>query len=104
MTVLARIVTGRRSKWWVLGIWLVVFAVALPVGSKLQDVTSDSTTNFLPGDAESTKVQRLLDKDFASGETAVGIVLYRRDGGLTEADKRRIVADAQKVTKVIPVV
>src|SRR5688500_11342309 len=104
MATLARLVTGRRSKWWVLGIWIVVLAIAAPIGSKLADATSDSTTNFLPAGAESTEVQRLLDKDFASGETAVGLVVYRRPGGLTAADKAKIASDAQKLKSAVPLI
>ncbi|CAA9508702.1 MAG: transporter, MMPL family [uncultured Solirubrobacteraceae bacterium] len=104
MASLARFVTGRRTKWYVVLIWLVLLVVAGPIGAKLADVTSDSTTSFLPGSAESTEVQRLLDKRFASGETATGLILYQRDGGLTDADKQKIAADAAKVKDEIPVI
>jgi putative drug exporter of the RND superfamily len=104
MASLARFVAGRKTKWWVLGIWLVVFAIATPIGAKLADATTDSTTSFLPANAESTEVQRILDERFASGETAVGLVVYRRPGGLTPADRAKIASDAAKVKRAIPVI
>ncbi|HEX6585283.1 MAG TPA: MMPL family transporter [Solirubrobacterales bacterium] len=88
-------VTGRIGKWVVLGLWIVIVAAMSPIGSKLSDETQDDTTSFLPESAESTEVVRILDDEFAAGETTRGLIVYNRDGGLTEADKRKIVADAQ---------
>ena len=82
----------------------MVGVVALsPLGAKLGDVTNDETASFLPADAESTEVQDLLKNRFPGGETALGLLVYRRQGGLTEADKARIRSDAQKVDDAIPV-
>jgi putative drug exporter of the RND superfamily len=72
-------------------------------GSKLADVTSDETASFLPEDAESTQVQELLKERFPGGETTLGLIVYRREGGLTQADRRRIAEDARKVDQAIPV-
>jgi putative drug exporter of the RND superfamily len=95
MRSFASIVSGRRGKWIVLGIWVVLFAALFPVGSKLSDEVEDDTTSFLPESAESTEVVELLDEEFPSGETTLGVVLYQRDGGLTPADREKIAADAK---------
>ena len=95
MRALAAFVSGRRGKWVMLAIWVVLFAALAPVGQKLSDVTRDDTTSFLPESAESTEVVHLLDDDFESGETTQGIIVYKRDGGLTPADKEKIVQDAR---------
>jgi putative drug exporter of the RND superfamily len=92
---LASFVSSRRGKWVVLGIWIVVFAALMPLGAKLGDETRDDTTSFLPASAESTDVVKILDEDFASGETTQGLIVYQRDGGLTAADKQKIAADAK---------
>jgi RND superfamily putative drug exporter len=81
----------------VLVLWLIVLAVAMPLGAKLQDETRDDTLSFLPESAESTEVVRILDQEFAAGETTNGVIVYQRDGGLTAADKRAIAADASAV-------
>jgi RND superfamily putative drug exporter len=39
-------------------------------------------------------VVEALDSRFASQETSQGIIVYQRDGGLTEADKQKIAEDA----------
>jgi RND superfamily putative drug exporter len=91
------VVTARRGKWLVLAIWLIAAFALFPVGSKLSDVTTDDTESFLPASAESTEVVRRLDQDFPQGETDTAIVVYKRSGGLTAADKQKIAADAQAI-------
>jgi RND superfamily putative drug exporter len=96
-------VAGRRGKWLVLAFWIVLLVVFAPLGSKLADKTQDDTESFLPKNAESTKVVRALDKDFKAGETSDGLIVYRRQGGLTAADKDKIRRDAFQVSSEIPV-
>jgi len=103
MTALARIVTGRRSKFVVIVVWVLAFAALTPLAMKLQDVTSDDTSSFLPAGAESTKVQELLDERFDAGETANGLVVYRREGGLTDDDRAKIASDARRIDDKLPV-
>jgi RND superfamily putative drug exporter len=95
VNALASFVSGRRGKWVVLGLWIVAFVAMMPVGAKLADETRDDTTSFLPESAESTEVVEILDRDFASGETTQGLIVYRRDAGLTAADREKIAADAE---------
>ncbi len=103
MSALASFVTGRRTKWVVIVLWIVGVIALSPLGSKLADATSDETASFLPADAESTQVQELLKERFPGGETTIGLIVYRREGGLTEADRERIAQDAARVDDTIPV-
>jgi putative drug exporter of the RND superfamily len=103
MSALASFVSGRRTKWVVIGLWIVaVFALA-PLGAKVADVTEDETASFLPAEAESTKVQELLKERFPGGETTIGLIVYKRAGGLTDADEAKIARDARRVDDAIPV-
>src|SRR3954452_10713578 len=102
MHKLAGVVTGRRTKWLVLVFWIVLAFVLGSVGSKLGDGTSDQTESFLPKNAESTKVLKRLNDDFAGGHRVNGIVLYERPGGLTAADKAKIRLDARRAAKALP--
>jgi len=103
MSALAHFVSGRRTKWLVIVLWIVAVAALSPLGAKVADVTSDETASFLPPEAESTKVQELLKDRFPGGETSIGLIVYRRPGGLTDADEATIAQDAQKVDEAIPV-
>jgi putative drug exporter of the RND superfamily len=92
---LASLVSGRRGKFAVLAAWVVAFVALMPLGSKLADETQDDTASFLPESAESTEVVETLDSEFDSGETTQGLIVYQRDGGLTEADQQKIADDAE---------
>jgi putative drug exporter of the RND superfamily len=82
----------------------VVVVLALsPLGAKLADVTNDETASFLPEDADSTRVQELLRDRFPGGETTLGLIVYKRAGGLTDADRGKIARDARRVDDAIPV-
>jgi RND superfamily putative drug exporter len=94
---LASVVTGRRFKWVVLVLWIIAVAALAPLGSKLSDETQDDTTSFLPESAESTEVVRILDDQFAAGETTQGLVVYENPDGLNEADKEKIRDDSVQI-------
>jgi RND superfamily putative drug exporter len=104
MRGLASIASGRRTKWLVLLAWVVILFVLAPLGSKLSGKTNDQTESFLPKNAESTKVVKLLKKEFPGGQTVNGLIVYARPGGLTAADKRKILADARAAQKALPLV
>src|SRR5215217_4026987 len=103
MARLARFVAGRRTKWAVLGFWLVLVLVVAGSGlsSKLADATNDRTESQLPKNAQSTEVLKLQQQRFASGQTVNGLIVYQRDGGLTPADQARIKADAVKADRAV---
>ena len=80
---LAAFVTGRRTKWLVLALWIVLAVALAGPGSKLADETNNDTESFLPDNAESTQVLRLLNDRFPEGKTPEALIVYRRPGGLT---------------------
>jgi RND superfamily putative drug exporter len=101
---LAALVTGRRGKWITLLAWIAVAVIIAPLGSKLADKTDNRTESFLPKSAESTKVVRLLNKELPGGQTITGLIVYHRPGGLTGADKAKMVADARAADAKLPLV
>ncbi|MBT2398925.1 MMPL family transporter [Streptomyces sp. ISL-100] len=87
----ARLVCGRRSKWAVVALWLVVMMLAFPLASKLTDAQDNQASSWLPGKAESTQV--LQESEEFRPEVTPAIVVYARDSGLTSADRARIADD-----------
>jgi len=90
-----------RAKWVVFGIWLVgIFIAAGPANlpGKFTDAENNESTSFLPGDAESTKTLAATE-DLQSGELAPAVIVYRRESGLTPADRRKIGADVRRMTQ-----
>jgi RND superfamily putative drug exporter len=89
---------GRRAKWVVFAVWIVAVmgmgAANLP--GKFSDAEKNESTSFLPGDAESTKALAVT-KELEGGERAATVIAFRRDTGLTAADKARIKTDTQRL-------
>jgi putative drug exporter of the RND superfamily len=91
---------GRRSKWAVFLVWIaamfVAFGANLP--GKFTDAEDNESTSFLPGDAESTEALAKAEA-LQGGELAPAVIVYRREGGLTGADRRKIAEDARRLTE-----
>ncbi|MEU6227819.1 MMPL family transporter [Streptomyces sp. NPDC047042] len=92
------LVCGRRAKWLVLVLWLVVLFLTAPFAQKLADAQDNDAASWLPGSAESTQVLH-LSEDFRP-EQIPAIVVYAREGGLTAADRGRISEDAAQLRKL----
>ena len=93
MRALARLVSGRRSAWAVLGGTLVVVALLfafLPSGGDEAVPPSG-----LPDDSQAAQVTALLD-DFPSSDATVGIVVWSRGGAeLSDADVAAVSSRAE---------
>ncbi|MEJ3403479.1 MMPL family transporter [Rathayibacter sp. YIM 133350] len=74
-------------------IWFALFGAGGASFGGLSDVVENDQSQFLPADAEATRVQN-LQSDFRTGDTIPAIVVYARDGGLSQADTAAIDADA----------
>lgn len=94
----ARLVCGRRSKWLVLLLWLVILVGSAPLAQKLTDAQDNDAQSWLPGSAESTQVLD-ISKDFRP-ETIPAVVIYAREGGLTVADRARIAKDVAQIKQL----
>jgi putative drug exporter of the RND superfamily len=81
--------TGPRTKWLVLGFWIIALVVSMPFAQKLTDVQDNQAQSWLPGSAESTKA---LDKlaAFQDQNDIPTSIVYERPSGLTDADLREI--------------
>ena len=102
MSRLLTVATGRTSKFVVAGIWLVaVFAMlGANLPGKYADAENNESTSFLPSDAESTRALAVTE-ELQGGEQAAVVVVYRREGGLTAADRERIAADRQELNEAV---
>src|SRR4051795_9402545 len=73
---------------------LLVFLVGALGGSyqgRLGEVQKNDNAAYLPATAESTQVGD-EQRRFTDVETVPGFVVYRRDGGLTDADRAAVTA------------
>ncbi|MFE6148449.1 MMPL family transporter [Streptomyces sp. NPDC057889] len=93
--------TKRRRAavpWTLLGLWIVVLAIAGPFAGKLSDVQHDRAVDYLPASADSTQVAKIQD-ELPGGESAELVLVYHRDGGLTAADRTTAAAQVARVDR-----
>ncbi|MET7693698.1 MMPL family transporter [Streptomyces sp. NPDC005483] len=95
---LAHLVCGRRAKWLVLALWLVVLFLTAPLASKLTDAQDNDAASWLPGSAESTQVLQ-LSEDFRP-EQIPAVVVYARESGLTPQERAEIAKDAAEIRQL----
>jgi putative drug exporter of the RND superfamily len=99
---LAKVVSGRRSKWVVIAVWVAILAALAPQGMTLSKVTTDetATAESLPADSQSAEVAKTLRERFPDGDPLLALAVYRRDGGLNKLDDAKIAADAAAIARL----
>jgi len=90
---------GRRGKWVVVVLWIVILAVGGSLAGKLTGAEKNDAKQWLPAQAQSTKVLA-LESRFQSPNVYPAVVVYDRSSGLTAADRAKAVADARKFTTI----
>lgn len=95
MRGILRAFPGRRSSWAVLAVWGALVVVFGPLGAKVADITNEEYV--LPESSDTVRVQKILATRFPGGDERPAIVVYRHEGGLTAADKQRILVDAREL-------
>ena len=90
---LAGALTGRVTKWIVLVVWLLVAAGSAGFASQLAEVQNNEASSWLPESAESTRALERLEP-FQDPNAIPTIVVYQRDGGLTQDDLAAIEENA----------
>jgi len=104
LAVIGKLLTlpaGRHSKWVVLAVWIAALAAtfAFDLPGKFAAAENNEATSFLPGDAESTAALEVTERLQGGEERAPTVVVYRRDGGLTAADRGVIAGDLQALNR-----
>jgi RND superfamily putative drug exporter len=92
---------GPRAKWVVFAIWIVGMVIAAGPANlpgKFTDAEDNESTSFLPGDAESTEALEAAE-ELQGGELAPAVIVYRRESGLTPADRQKIAEDVRRMTQ-----
>ncbi|MFH0516904.1 MMPL family transporter [Streptomyces sp. M41] len=94
----AHLVCGRRAKWVVLVLWLIVLFLTAPFAQKLADAQDNDAASWLPGSAESTQVLE-ISENFRP-EQIPAVVVLARDGGLTAQDRAAINEDVAELEQL----
>ena len=105
MTTNAPPVHGRRLLLRVLAAlvlvaaWLGVAAIGGPTFGKLDAVTTNDQSSYLPASAESTRAQE-QQRRFLGTDSVPVVVLFVRDAGLTAADRTHVTERAAAISTV----
>jgi RND superfamily putative drug exporter len=86
---LATAVTGRRGRVVTIGVWVLLGIAGFLGRAHIGDATSAGQSSFLPKKAESTRAIDALERS-SGGEEVPAVIVFERDGGLTEADLNAI--------------
>jgi RND superfamily putative drug exporter len=92
---LARLVCGRRSKYLVLALWVVILAATWPLSGRLHAAESNDPSAYLPASAEATR-ELTAQSRFISSNLNPAVVVYVRPSGITAADRGKAAADARE--------
>ncbi len=99
MDVVARWVSGRVSAWLVLAVAVLMSVLVVGIGGSAD--TSEDPAGGLPSSAESAQVAELR-RQLPSARTDPALVVYRRDGGLTDPDRAAVAADRTAFAALVP--
>ncbi|HWT90985.1 MAG TPA: MMPL family transporter [Solirubrobacterales bacterium] len=83
-------ITGRRGRWAVVAVWLLIGAAGLLAHAHIDDVTAAGQSTFLPADSESTRAVDALQHASGGGEDVPVVIVFERRGGLSKADVNAI--------------
>ncbi|HKE50284.1 MAG TPA: MMPL family transporter, partial [Actinomycetes bacterium] len=87
----------------VLGLWIVIFAVAGPLSTKLTGAQENDQSAWVPGSAESTKAFERYQA-FQPGELVPTVLVYERPSGITPGDQAAVAQHVNQIANVEGVV
>ena len=96
---IAEIPAGSWTKWVVVGVWAAALIILFPLQAKLGGAEKNDAKQWLPANAESTKVID-VQSQFQSPNINTAIVVYQRASGLTAADRAKAAADARRFARL----
>ena len=91
--------TGRVTTWFVLVAVLAITAIMAGFSTQLAEVQNNEASSWLPESAESTKVLEELSETVDPNDIPT-LVVYHRDGGLTDNDLAAMEADGAEIASL----
>ncbi len=88
--------TGHVTKWFVLVAVLAITVIMASYSAKLTSVQNNEASSWLPASAESTKVLDELSQAVDPNDIPT-LVVYHRDGGLTDDDFAAMESDGEEI-------
>jgi len=91
---LAAAVSGRRGRWLIIAIWIVLGVGGWIARSHIGGITAAGQASFLPSNSEATRAQEVLQRASGGASTRAqevpAVIVFDREAGLTQTDLRAI--------------
>ncbi|UQZ33939.1 hypothetical protein C2I18_10625 [Paenibacillus sp. PK3_47] len=84
-------VAGRKTKWITLLVWIVAVGVLTLVWPSVNSQVLNNAQN-LPDDAQSVRAAAVAEQEFPGGSGTPALLVWHREGGLSEEDLIHIIA------------
>ena len=91
--------TGRVTKWIIFAVVVVITGFMGMFSTQLVDVQNNEASSWLPESAESTQVLDELSESVDPNDIPT-LVVYHRDGGLTDDDLAQLEADGPEIAEM----
>lgn len=91
--------TSPTTKWLVVVVWILIAGAASMFAGKLTEVQNNEASSWLPESAESTKALDVLSA-FQDENDIPTIVVYTREGGLTDSDLAAAAAHIPEIAAI----
>ncbi|HEY5199160.1 MAG TPA: MMPL family transporter [Solirubrobacteraceae bacterium] len=95
-------IAGRRTKWILAAVWLVVAGFAASGSAKFQNAQNNDPSSYQPGSAESSKALAVTKRISGGQEVTATVVVFERPGGLRPSDLRLITRERRKLNTELP--
>ncbi len=87
---LAAVIASPRGRWLAVLVWVPLGLAGLFAHAHLGDVTAAGQSSYLPSNSESTRVVEALQRNYRGGNDVPVLIVFDREGGLTNADLNSI--------------
>ena len=100
---LSRLPSGRRGKWVVLAVWLLIGFFAFGTASKLYNAEQNNAQAYLPHTAQSTQlIDYVQHAPGAPPNTDAATILYVNAAGISASDQARVQSDIAAYQSTVP--
>ncbi len=102
MGAILELAGGRRAKWILAFVWVVLALAAASVSGRFQGAQKNDITSYLPAGAESVRALDAIDSLSGGNIVTPTTIVFYRAGGLASRDLGAIGADEAKLVAGLP--
>ena len=99
LAALSTLTASARSRWIVIGAWVVLALAMVPLQGPLQSEAADESDTFMVRGSESAAAKHTIDEKFRRGSESAAVIAYFDEGGIDTPDRERINADARAICR-----